>query len=257
MNAATRHAWICQALTESPQISVSTISTALGVSAMTVRRDIAALERAGLVRRVHGGAATVERASYEPPFEQRIERFPEAKAAIADRALDLLEGIDAFVVDGGSTGLALALALPSLPNAIVCTPSLRVASVLMDKGYREVMIPGGVLRPGERSLVGALSERTFDEYNFDLAFVTCSGLSVERGVTEWNTEDSRVKASILRSSRRAILLADSTKIGQTAFAKVAALDSFELLITDARATESQIQQLHRAGLPSRVVQLDG
>lgn len=223
---------------------------------MTVRRDIVALERAGLVRRIRGGVAPAQRASYEPPFEQRVERFPEAKAAIAARALDLLDGVDAFVIDGGSTGLALARALPSLPDAIVCTPSLRVASVLIDKSYREVVIPGGVLRAGEHSMAGALSERTFDEYNFDLAFVTCSGLSVERGVTEWNTEDARVKASILGSSRRAILLADSTKIDQTAFARFAALDAFELLITDALATEVQIQELDRAGLSSRVVRLD-
>ena len=204
------------------------------MSKMTIRRDLELLEREGLLRRMHGGATTAAPRGYEPPYALRRGVELDAKQAIARSAAALVGEGDSVIVDGGTTGLEIARALRDHVKLTVCTTSLRIAAELADEARIRLMIVGGTIRPGERSLSGELAESAFANLRFDALLLTASGVSVADGVTEWNPDDARVKRAALASARRVIVVADATKLGHTAFAKVCDIDRVDVLVTDER-----------------------
>ena len=175
MTAQARQTQVVELLRRSERLQISELSAELGVSAMTIRRDLEALAREGLLRRVRGGAVSAISASYEPPFAARVRDHAEAKAAIGAAAAALLHDGETCIVDGGSTGVAIAEGLRGHENVTVCTPSLRVAAVLVDEPGIRLILTGGIVRAGERSLVGQLAEHAFGELRFDIMFLTGLG----------------------------------------------------------------------------------
>jgi DeoR/GlpR family transcriptional regulator of sugar metabolism len=200
---------------------------------MTVRRDLAVLEAEGFLHRVRGGAIPRVSRSYEPPVEMRAAQGDAAKRRIARAAAALVSDGETAIIDVGTTTGALARALRGRGPLTVVTPSLPVALELAREPLIRVAVTGGILRPGELSLVGALAERAFDDVNCDVAFVGVAGLDTDRGLTEYNPEDARVKRAFLRSTQRTIVLADATKLGHIAFASVAPLSCVDVIVTDA------------------------
>ena len=183
MTAQARQTQVVELLRRSERLQIAELSAELGVSAMTIRRDLEALAREGLLRRVRGGAVSAISASYQPPFAARVRDHAEAKAAIGATAAALLHDGETCIVDGGSTGVAIAEGLRGHENVTVCTPSLRVAAVLVDEPGIRLILTGGIVRAGERSLVGQLAEHSFGELRFDIMFLTGSGISVRDGIT--------------------------------------------------------------------------
>jgi DeoR family transcriptional regulator of aga operon len=220
------------------EVTVAELSQAADVSDMTVRRDLEALERAGALRRVHGGAISAVSRSYEPPF---------ALQQIGRRASWLLSEGDTAIVDVGSTTLELARALRDAERLTILTPSLRVAAELADNAQIRLIVTGGTARPGELSLVGDLAERTFDELLADVVFLGVGGVAAV-GLTEFNLDDTSVKRAALRSARRCVVLADATKLGRVAFARVCPLERVDMLVTDSAADPAALQPVRDAGV---------
>jgi len=108
-----------------------------------------------------------------------------------------------------------------------------VADILASSPNTRVMVPGGLIRPGELSLTGPAAERTLADHRFDTYVMTVSAVDASAGLTEWNVEDAAVKRAALASSSRCIVACDSSKFGQTAFARIAALDAADLIVTDS------------------------
>lgn len=229
------------------EVSVAELSREAGVSEMTIRRDLEALERAGALRRVHGGAISAVSRSYEPPFALRSGREPDAKARIGALAASLLSEGDTAVIDVGSTALELASALREADRLTILTPSLRAAQILAENASLRVIMTGGVLRPGELSLIGDLSERAFEELRPDVVFLGVGGVDREAGLTEFNLDDTRVKRAALQSARRCVVLADSSKLGRVAFARICPLERVDVLVTDSGAEESALDWIRDAG----------
>ena len=117
-------------------------------------------------------------------------------------------------------------------NLVVCALNMRVAEILSSSPNTRVMVPGGLIRPGELSLTGPAAERTLADHRFDTYVMTVSALDASAGLTEWNVEDAAVKRAALASSSRCIVACDSSKFGQTAFARIAGLDAADLIVTD-------------------------
>jgi DeoR/GlpR family transcriptional regulator of sugar metabolism len=234
-------------LQERGEVSVAELSRAAEVSDMTVRRDLEALERAGALRRVHGGAISAVSRSYEPPFALRAGREVEAKQRIGRLAATLLSEGDTAVIDVGSTTLELARALRDAERLTILTPSLRVANELVDNAQIRLIVTGGAARPGELSLVGDVAERTFDELLADVVFLGVGGVD-KVGLTEFNLDDTRVKRAALKSARRCVALADATKLGRVAFARVCSLERVDVLITDSRADPAALEPIRDAGV---------
>jgi len=231
--------------------SIADLAEQLGVSEMTVRRDLERLERSGALRRAHGRAIKGVSGSYEPPFAVRSERQSAEKRLIGREVAGLLADRETVVLDGGSTGVAIAHQLLDR-ELTVCTPSLRVADVLRQAPNIRLMLTGGIMRRGEESLVGPSAVATLEEHRFDTYVMTVSGLDPQAGCTEWNVDDAIIKRVALRVSTRCIVAADSTKFGSTAFARVCGLDAVSMVVSDESLSEGYREKVALAGAAVRI-----
>jgi DeoR/GlpR family transcriptional regulator of sugar metabolism len=160
----------------------------------------------------------------------------------------LLHDGETVVLDAGTTTLAVARALRGRRNLRILALSLHIADVLADEPGLTIMIGGGTVRPGERSLIGSLAERPFADLSFDTVVLTVGGVDVDNGVTEYNVDDAAVKRAAFASSRRRIVVADASKLGRTAFARICPIDRLDVLVTDQGAAGDVIEGFRAAGV---------
>jgi DeoR/GlpR family transcriptional regulator of sugar metabolism len=246
VQAEERQQTILQLLDARGQLTIADLSDRFSVSEMTIRRDLAQLEGEGLLRRTHGGAARTRSGSFEPPFALRSRLNLAAKKAIAGSVVRELRDGQTLILDGGTTGTAIAEALVGR-NLTVCALNMRVADILASSPETRVMVPGGFVRHGEQSFVGPAAERTLGDHRFDTYVMTVSAIDVSAGLTEWNVDDAAVKRAALASSARCIVACDSSKFGQTAFARIAGLDAADLIVTDTELGSDQRDALSVLG----------
>lgn len=232
MKAAERSRVILDRVETEGEVGIADLAEGLGVSEMTIRRDLERLEAAGAVRRVQGRVTKGVSGSYEPPFALRLDRQVAQKAAIAEEVARLIADRETVVLDGGTTGVAVAHALVGR-QLTVCTPSLHVADVLREAPDIRLMVTGGFIRRGEESLVGPSALATLAAHRFDTYVMTVSGIDARQGCTEWNVDDASVKRTALDVSTRCLVAADSSKFGSIAFARVCGLADVTTVVSDA------------------------
>ncbi|MFP4331302.1 MAG: DeoR/GlpR family DNA-binding transcription regulator [Spirochaetaceae bacterium] len=215
------------------KLRVADLAERLGVSEMTIRRDLRELERQGLVRRVHGGAVLELGRSYEPPLVARMLERLDQKRKIGRRAAQMIGDGESVSLDIGSTTMELARAIDERRNITVLTPSLPVAEELLERPGLQLLMPGGTVRPGERSLVGDVATEFFRRFFVDRLFLSIGGVDGVAGLTEFNPEDAAVKRAMLSGAKQVVLLADSAKFERVVFRQVASLAVVDILVTDA------------------------
>jgi len=245
--AAARRRQIREILKESGVASVDQLRAQLGVSAATVRRDLEALETRGMVRRVHGGAVSVEGRPEEPLFDDKAEIAAREKQRIAEAALKLVKQGDSVFLDGGSTVLALARLLGEWRDLTVVTNSLRVAATLSGAGPG-VIVAGGELRRLSQTFVGALTRPLLDRVRVDTAFMGTMGLSLAEGMTTTDPREALTKETAMECARQVVLLADSSKIGAASFVRVGSLDKIDVLVTDSGADPKDVARFSKKGI---------
>lgn len=250
MHIHPRHRAILDLLEEKGEVRVSDLCGRFSVSEMTIRRDLAELERSGLLRRIYGGAVNARGRSYEPPFLSRAGAHQFQKERIGKLAADLIHDGESIALDVGTTTLEIARALKerSNLNLTIITASLHITNVLANSPGIRLIVVGGVLRFGELSLVGHLAERAFREFYVDKLFLGVGGISLEAGLTEFNLEDALVKQAMLKTAKERYVVANSSKLGRIAFTHIAPLNDVHVLITDSEANEKVIQALREHGL---------
>jgi DeoR/GlpR family transcriptional regulator of sugar metabolism len=227
---------------------LSELADAFGVSEMTIRRDLEVLEFEGAVRRVRGGVIPVVSRSYEPPIAERGQDAVAAKQAIGKAAASLLEDGETAILDVGTTTLECARAIAGFRALTIVTASLAVAQEVANKPGVRTLLTGGVIRPGEMSLIGHRAEDAFADLNCDTFFMGVAGIEPARGLTEYNLDDARVKQAAMKAARRCVVVADQSKFGRVAFATVAPLSRVDVLVTDAAADHPVVAQLADAGV---------
>ena len=209
---------------------------------MTIRRDLGLLETEGILTRVRGGATITAGSSYEPPFAVRARDHIEEKSSIARTVAENVNDGATIILDGGSTGMAIAEQL--FGRAItVCPLSLRIASYLAGSPTIHLYIPGGTVRQGEQSLIGSDTIDYLEAHKFDQFIMTASGMTLSSGFTEWNTEDAAVKRHAIKASNHIIAAVDSSKFGQTAFVKLCSIETPDLIVTDQHLPDEASDQL--------------
>ncbi len=218
----------------------------LGVSPDTVRRDLRDLADAGLIRRVHGGA--LPRTGDATPFPQRASRAPEAKATIARRAAELIGVGDVVVLDGGTTTLELARALPPGLRATVVTNCLPIAVELADHDGIEVIVVGGRLHARARVTIGASAVDALRGVRADLLFLGVCGLHPEIGVSTDAAEERDVKAAMIAGAAEVVALADHDKLGTALPFVIAPIGAVTQLVTDAAADPGVLTPYAAAGI---------
>ncbi|MFZ1995878.1 MAG: DeoR/GlpR family DNA-binding transcription regulator [Solirubrobacteraceae bacterium] len=230
------------------EVGIAGLAAEFDVSEMTIRRDLEELEDQGVARRVRGGAiATVSR-SYEPPLAARTTEAQDAKRRIAEAAADYIEYGETAILDVGSTTFALAQCLRGRGGFTIVTPSVQAATELAGDPNTRVILTGGIVRPGELSLIGDLAESTFAQLNCDVLFLGVGGIDPEKGLTEYNLDDTRVKRAAIKAASRKVALADQTKLGRVCLASIASLSEIDVLITDAAPAHPVLAAVREAGV---------
>jgi DeoR/GlpR family transcriptional regulator of sugar metabolism len=210
---------------------------------MTIRRDLVILEKQGFLQRIHGGAVSNRGRSYEPPFIIRQVKKIDEKRRIGEAAAALVNIGESLILDVGTTTLEMAKHLIKKHNITVITPSLHIINLLLEQPGIRLIVPGGIIRKGELSLVGNLTERTFQDFFVDKLFLGVGAIDTQVGLTEFNLEDAEVKKAMLRSAKEIIVLADSSKFGQVAFASICPLRMVNRIITDRYLEPSIFEEL--------------
>ncbi|MCO5992858.1 DeoR/GlpR family DNA-binding transcription regulator [Actinoallomurus rhizosphaericola] len=241
-------------------VRIAALAEAFGVSVVTVRGDLDALEAQGLIRRVRGGARSVPLGlQSEPSFEQSLGSSALEKVAIAKAATALVTSGQSIVIDAGSTTAFFArelVARRDLTDLVVFTNSLSAAHELEPAVPRfTVVLSGGTLRSLQHSLVDPMGGRILENIHADIAFLSCSGIHPETGVTNINIAEAEMKIRMLRATSRHILLADSSKLDRTDLAPVCPLTDIDLLITGDAADETALSRLRDRGLSTEIATL--
>lgn len=237
--AAIRRSRLLQVVKRDGFVSVSRIAESLHVSEMTVRRDLAVLQSSGLVDRTFGGAVRREVfEAEEPAFDRRRRAHDSGKRAIARSALTFVSAGETVGIDVGTTALALAEEIAARSDIRVFTNNLRAAIELSGSGAA-VYIPGGHVRQGELSVVGAGAVAQLKTFFLDRVFIGVSGIT-ESGLYDYSIEDTEVKRTFIEQAEQVVVLCDSSKFDRRSLALVAALEEIDVLVTDG-APPSHLQ----------------
>ena len=227
---------------DSGVIRIEDLCRRLKVSPATVRRDLDQLEQGGAIRRVHGGAVSVERRLDEPVFADKTSLAAREKRRIAEAALTFVEPGDTVYLDGGSTVLELARRLRERTNLTVVTNSLYAAHELAGRGPRLIII-GGELRRLSQTMVGPLTRPVLHELHLDKAFMGTIGFALEEGLTTTDPSEAFTKKQVMGQARQVIVLADSSKAGKVSFASAGGWDQVHVLITDKQLDKDFAKEL--------------
>ncbi|MBK9698042.1 MAG: DeoR/GlpR transcriptional regulator [Propionibacteriaceae bacterium] len=234
------------------RVSVTELAERFDVTTETIRRDLDALDRRGILRRVHGGAVVAESLSVvESAVTEREPAFVAQKTRIAQAALGFLPtGPSASAIfDAGTTVARLASAMPTGALSTVVTNSLSLAAqVALANGGTQVHLLGGRVRGITQACVGNETVARLAELRCDVAFLGTNGVSVARGFSTPDQDEAAVKRAMTRAARRVVVLADSSKLGVELLVTFAPLSSVDVLITDSGISHNDRADLVRAGL---------
>ena len=266
MLAPQRHAYILQRLNADGAVRVSDLMRELGVSDMTVRRDLEALEAEGHLVKVHGGATLLrDSAVHEPGFDTKRTLEHEAKLAIARRAAALVEPGMAVALSAGSTTYEVGRRLSEIPRLTVVTNSVPAAEVLYHGGRSDqtIILSGGVRTPSD-ALVGPFAVNAMRAVNVDLVFLGVHGMHERAGFTTPNMLEAETNQALIETGGQLVVTADHTKWGITGVSTIARLDRADIIVSDAglgaeaRAVlEERVGELILAGAEPAVPALPG
>lgn len=235
MLATQRRELILAEVERAGGVRVSELTGLLGVSDMTVRRDLEHLETHGWLRKVHGGAVLAKSSTEEPGFEAKSSLQQPAKRAIAARAAQLVEAGMAISLSAGTTTWMLARDLQSAVEPLsVVTNSTAVADILAVRKASNtvtVVLTGGVRTPSA-ALVGPIADRAITSLHVDRLFMGVHGMDAGAGYTTPNLAEAQTNQALIASARQVVILADSTKWGTVGLAEIGRLSVADVLITD-------------------------
>ena len=241
-------------LSRSDEVSTAAMARRFDVSEMTIRRDLKALEEAGLALRRYGGAAPAQRITVEFAFDGRRRTRLAEKRRIGRKAASRVEPGQTVFLDTGTTTLQVARALVGRGvECTVVTSSLVIASTLWADDCIELVLVGGRVRRGSPDLVGPGTEVMLDKLTADLAFVGSDGIAPRRGSFAADMETAQVAERMAANAQRAVIVADSSKLGHAGAVRYLRAAAMRALITDRAAPPGVVQQLRRQGVEVMLV----
>jgi DeoR family transcriptional regulator, aga operon transcriptional repressor len=226
------------------RVLVGELSQTLGISQITIRKDLEHLQSRGLVQRTHGGALRLQSgALFDPSLQEKQKQHSQEKQRIADEAARMVQEGQCVMLDSGTTTTAVAHALMRFSQLTLITNAVNIAADLANTNF-EVILIGGALRKNSSSLVGPLAEDVLDEMHADILFLGVDGFDVETGITTPNVLESRVNRAMVKASRRVVVVCDSTKFSRRSLSRIVPTSAIHCVITDTnlpRETEEALR----------------
>ena len=239
---------VLQKLMEERRVTIEGLASELGVSTMTIRRDLRRLADDDVVTLVHGGAVYNEGSAYLPALSVRERQMRREKSAIAEYCARRIPEGSAVYLDNGSTTVEIADALLGKQNIAVLSHSLPVLNILSNaKNIQLISIPG-VYEPSAKGFFGDLAVRMIRQFRIDIAFFGVTAVSAEDGVMSAVFYEQALKKALLERARKKVLAIDHTKIGGTSFLKVCDLKDVDAIVTDHAADRAFLKEAARLGV---------
>ncbi|MGQ9632287.1 MAG: DeoR/GlpR family DNA-binding transcription regulator [bacterium] len=250
MFIAERHDRIMKLIRERGRVKVSQLGRMFNVSEATIRSDLMKLERAGVLRRTHGGAISIGEDFAELSFKEKEGRNIEEKRRIANAAVRMIDDGDNIILDAGTTTLQIARALRGAErrNVRVITNSIYNALELIAAENIFVTIVGGDIRRHSRSIVGPLSLKTLEGLHANKLFLGTTGASLHKGLTSPNMIEAQTKHKMIEAANEVVLVADHTKFGNIAYAPFASFEEIDVVITGKELSNEFVEPLSRMGI---------
>jgi DeoR family transcriptional regulator, aga operon transcriptional repressor len=243
LSSIKRRERIADILAGKRSVRVAELSVLFQVSEVTIRNDLEVMSKQGRLIRDRGGAIARAVTFQSTLFEQRAQESLAEKSRIGCAAAKLLVPGETVIMDAGSTMMQMAKHVEVREGLTVITNALNVAVQLMSSTGVHVILAGGSISPETISTVGVIAERDIDEFRVDKLFLSTHALNAIDGLLDTSPEVARVKQSMIRAARQIILLADSSKWGRTAFARVAPLSAIHTIISDTGLTSSAREEI--------------
>jgi DeoR/GlpR family transcriptional regulator of sugar metabolism len=247
MLARQRQARILDEVRRAGGVRVSELTALLGVSDMTIRRDLDQLATDGAIQKVHGGAVLGHHVTEEPGFEVKSTMAQPAKQAIASKAAELIEPGTAIALSAGTTTWGLGRHVASIPGLTVVTNSTTVADTISanEASKQTVILTGGVRTPSA-ALVGPVADATIRSLHFDQLFLGVHGMDSHAGFTTPNLAEAETNRALISRAREVIVVADSSKWGTVGLADFGPLSVADVFITDEGIPADARAALHEA-----------
>lgn len=232
-------------------VDVADLARRFEVTTETIRRDLSDLQQRDLVWRVHGGAVPVERHHHEPMVDARDMQNAAEKLRIGREAIREVPEHGSVIVDSGSTGQRFAEVFPVDRTVHVLTNSLITAATLARRGVAELTVLGGGVRTNTFAMVDSSTVDAVRALRVDVLFISCDGLSFQRGLTTPYRDEALLKRAMIESARRVVAIADQSKLGNDQLFGYAALHEIDVLITDSRVDDDAVAVLTEHDLEVR------
>lgn len=239
---------ILKQLEKERTVSVNELAKKFYVSESTIRRDLDKIAGDGMVRRTYGGAVLLDNLALELPITIREHENTDAKQIIAQAAAKLIHDGATIILDTSSTVTAMVPYLNTYDGLTVITNGIKTAYLLNSYGKITTYCTGGRLREHNMSLVGMTTCQRLNEINADIAFISCRGLSIQKGVTEASEEETQVKKTMLNAAAKTVLLVDSTKLGLVLMNKVCEIGQLDIIVTDKPLPAEYEEYIHGRGV---------
>jgi DeoR family transcriptional regulator of aga operon len=243
-----RHQFILQRLKERGSVTIQELSDWMGVSGVTIRKDLKLLEDKSLLFRTRGGGSITNPYAFEKPIAEKALIRAEEKQKIAKAALALIGQNDSIIISSGTTVFELARCLHPTEKLIVITPAVKVAAELSNRTNVEVMQLGGLIRPNSSSVVGSYAEQMLDNLSCGLLFVGVDGIDFDFGLSISNLTETSLNQKMIDAAQTVAVLADCSKFGKRGIGKIGNIDQIHFLITDSGVSAETVRQLEERGV---------
>lgn len=249
MTAYERQQYLLDKLRKEACLRVSEVAGILNVSESTIRNDLNFLEDEGRIRRIHGGAVLTDHMNMGGnSFSNRYSQNIDEKRAIAREAAKRVNDGDSILLDASSTAYCLACELSEHKALRVITNGFEIAKELARNTSNNVILIGGVVNFNTSSVTGLLSEKIIEDLYVQKAFISCSGFTLERGMTELNLDEAQLKRKMIGSTQQLFAVVDSSKFGKEDLTPIAKLENIDKLYTDARISPQWKERLLKVGI---------
>jgi DeoR family transcriptional regulator, aga operon transcriptional repressor len=253
VKAEARYQVILNDMHKTGSVSVDALAEQLQVTVVTIRRDLDALERKGLLHRTHGGAMPIQPLFYEPfrrdrSFVMQVERQADEKRRIGYAAAALIEPDETIAVTPGTTAAAVVRALPLNYNLTVVTSTANVAVELSKRKDIKVFVTGGTLHGEWFSLVGPHAQRSLENILIHTLFIGADGLDPEWGATSFDQDEAELLRMMVVHARRRVAVVDHTKLGKVGNWKICESRNLHTVVTDTQATDETVAPFREMGV---------
>ncbi len=248
-----RRQYIVALAQEQGRVLVEDLSTSLGISRITIRKDLDYLQNRGALQRTHGGALLPSSGALsDPSLQEKEGRHSQEKRRISAAAASLVQEGQCVLLDSGTTTTAIARALKKFSHLTVITNAVNIAAELSGTDF-EVLLTGGSLRKNSFSLVGPLAEDMLLEMHADILFLGVDGFDLEAGLTTPNVMESRVNRAMVKASSMVVAVCDSTKFGRRSLSKIVDTTAIHHVITDSGLPKETAEALRALNIQLTLV----